>query len=92
VGVADGWGWAVRGERGTREMARVGHEWGEERGHAGGRGKKLVPDPAQPRGGRRDFPFFSFSISFLFPFPKSLFLLQTNIHLNMLGAKMKYSM
>jgi hypothetical protein len=62
--VADGWGWAVRGERGAREMARMGHERGEERGREG---EKLGPDPAQPRGGRRDFPFFFFyffSISF----------------------------
>jgi hypothetical protein len=69
---------------------------GRERGRSAGAwergGKWLRPDPAQPRGGRRDFSFFSFSISFLFPFRKSLFLLQTNIHLNFFGAKMRYSM
>jgi hypothetical protein len=90
--VADGWGRAVRGERGTREMGRVGHEVGEERGRARGRGKKAWAGSGPAERGEKGFSFFSFSISFLFPFPKSLFLLQTNIHLNMLGAKMKYSM
>ena len=55
------------GERDAREMARVGHERGEERGRAGGRRKKLGPDPAQPRGGEGIFLFFFFyffSISF----------------------------
>jgi hypothetical protein len=77
AGAADGWGRAAARERGcvARAWARADGprgpraEGGECRREGEREGGKLGPDTAQPRGGRRDFPFFSFSIFFsLIPF------------------------
>jgi hypothetical protein len=79
AGAADGWGRAAareRGWRGTSAGVRGWDAWAasggrgvQARGRERERGGKLGPDTAQPRGGRKGFSFFSFSISFLFSFP-----------------------
>jgi hypothetical protein len=64
AGTADGWGRVVRGERGVREMGRVGREGGRSAG-ARERGGKLASDSAQERG--KGFLFlFSFFFSLFF--------------------------
>jgi hypothetical protein len=67
VGTADGWGRAVRGERGAREMGRVGREGGRSAG-AGERGGGESLCRIRPRREGRVF-FFFFPFSFLFYFP-----------------------
>jgi hypothetical protein len=59
--VADGWGWAVRGERGAGEMGHAGPRGGS----AGAReiGGTLGLDSAQPRG---EVFFFFFLFCSLF--------------------------
>jgi hypothetical protein len=65
AGATDGWGRAIRGERGTREMDRVGRKGGRSAGaRPRGGGGKLGPDSAQSRG--KCFFFFLFLFSFLF--------------------------
>jgi hypothetical protein len=71
--VADGWGRAVRGERGTREMGRVGHEVGEERGRAFGRGKKAWAGSGPAERGEKGFSFFLFLFLFYFFFLNPFF-------------------
>jgi hypothetical protein len=59
--VADGWGRAVRGDRGVREMGHVGREGGRSVGAGEREGGKLGSDSALPRG-----KGFLFSFSFFF--------------------------
>jgi hypothetical protein len=63
VGTADGWGQAVRGECGAREMGRVGREGGRSAG-AGERGGKACAGFSP--GEREGFSFFLFLFSFIF--------------------------
>jgi hypothetical protein len=72
AGAADGLGRAVRGERGAREMGRVGREG---RRSAGAWGKREL-GRIRPNQGGGEIPFsFSFLLPFLFLFFYNLFFL-----------------
>jgi hypothetical protein len=70
--MADGWGRAVRGERGAREMGRVGHERGRSAG-ARERGENGLGRIRPNREGEKGFLFFLFIFVFYFLFLNPFF-------------------